>query len=355
MDRLFTKIRIGGIELQNRICVPPMVCFKWGDDTGYVTPKNIEHYRAIAAGGPGLIIQEATCVRRDGRLSSDQLGIWEDAQVDGLRSIVDAVHEHNVPIFIQIHHAGIMGIDEHPVCPSDYTLTKPNGEVKVGRALLHEEIQQITADFIEAGRRAIAAGYDGVEIHGCHSYLISQFLNSNVNSRADEYGAHPEILVRDIYDGIRAIAPKNFVIGIRLGGFEPTINVATKNAKAMELIGLDFLNISYGFSAEQNISIPKNYAFRDIIYAAHHIKNATGIPVFAVNGINSVRLAQDVLENTRCDMVNIGRGVLVNYNWANDAKDGRDVGRCLYCPTCVWRTGTGVCPGKSLLERSTQS
>lgn len=99
MERLFTAWKLKNLEIQNRICVPPMVCFGWSDESGMVVDKNVEHYRAMAKGGPGLIIQEATCVSENGRLSRDQLGIWSDAHVPGLKRIVEAVHGEGVRCF----------------------------------------------------------------------------------------------------------------------------------------------------------------------------------------------------------------------------------------------------------------
>ena len=122
MERLFTAWKLKNLEIQNRICVPPMVCFGWSDESGMVVDKNVEHYRAMAKGGPGLIIQEATCVSENGRLSRDQLGIWSDAHVPGLKRIVEAVHGEGVPLLLQIHHAGVVSETEDPVCPSDYSL-----------------------------------------------------------------------------------------------------------------------------------------------------------------------------------------------------------------------------------------
>ena len=113
MKRLFEPFYIKHLKIKNRICVPPMVCYNWVKEDGCVVHKNIEHYRAIARGGAGLIIQEATCVDPEGKLSKDQLGIWEDRQIDGLKEIVGAVHEEGCPIFLQIHHAGVNGSGMH--------------------------------------------------------------------------------------------------------------------------------------------------------------------------------------------------------------------------------------------------
>ena len=190
------------------------------------------------------------------------------------------------------------------------------------------------------------------QFHACHSYLISQFLNRKVNRRDDLYGQHPELFALEIIHGIRQQTPPDFVIGIRLGGFEPTLADGIEYARIFEESGVDFLDISYGFVQESTPTVPKDYPFKDIIYAAQKIKEAVSIPVFAVNGINSPELADEILEKTNVDMVDIGRGTLVNYNWANDAKAGRDVGTCLYCKTCMWRVDPMKCPGKLKHQRN---
>lgn len=99
MNKLFEAMNLKNLKIKNRICVPPMVCYNWVEEDGYAVQRNIDHYRAIARGGAGLIIQEATCVDPEGKLSKDQLGIWEDGQIDGLKEIADAVHEEDCPIF----------------------------------------------------------------------------------------------------------------------------------------------------------------------------------------------------------------------------------------------------------------
>jgi 2,4-dienoyl-CoA reductase-like NADH-dependent reductase (Old Yellow Enzyme family) len=351
MNKLFEQVVIKNIKVKNRIAVPPMVVYTWSDDTGYVTQNNIDHYEAIAKGGAGLIIQEGTCVNKKGRLTDTQLGIWEDAQVVGLKRITDAVHRQGTPIFVEIHHAGVVGIAEEVVCPSDYECMV-KGQLKKGRELTIDELHAIQQDFILAAKRAYKAGYDGVEIHACHSYLISQFLNRRVNRRDDLYGQHPEFFALEIIREIRQQTPSNFIIGIRLGGFEPTLEDGIAYARIFEESGVDFLDISYGFVQEATPIVPKDYPFKDIIYAAQKIKEAVSIPVFAVNGINSSELADKILEQTDVDMVDIGRGTLVNYNWVNDAKAGRDVGTCLYCKTCMWRVDPMKCPGKLKHQRN---
>lgn len=351
MSQLFTSWKLKNMEIKNRICVPPMVCFGWNGEDGMVSEKNVEHYRALAKGGAGLIIQEATCVDPKGKLSRDQLGIWCEEQIPGLKKIAEAVHKEGIPILMQIHHAGIISETDVPVCPSDYSFTF-KGTERHGKELTAEEIKKIEQEFIEGARRACEAGYDGVELHGCHNYLLCQFLNRRVNRRSDEYNSDDMRIVKHILEGIRAVTPENFLVGIRLGAFEPTIDDGIAHAKKLEEWGIDFINVSYGFHAEAEPEKPEGYPFAEAIYGAKRIREAVGVPVFAVYGIQDGETAEKVLEDTDAAMVNIGRAFLVNYNWARDVKEGRDPGRCLYCSSCVWRANSSVCPGKVLLERN---
>lgn len=348
MKKLFTEFSIKNVKMKNRICVPPMVIgFR---DDGYVAPENVERYKELAKGGAGLIIQEATCVNSDGKLSEKQLGIWKDDQIVGLKSIVDVVHEEGCPIFIQIHHAGVVGISKDPMCPSTYEYKNYAGSV-VGHEMTREDIKSIQNDYIEATRRAYEAGYDGVELHGCHAYLISQFLDKKVNKRKDEYGENPEKFVVEIMNGIRKITPKEFIVGIRLGGFEPTIEDGIHYAKVLEKNGIDFLDISYGFMSEQEMHVNEEYKYSNAVYAAQRIKEEVSIPVFAVNGIYSAQIAEEILNETNVDLVDIAKGFLINPNWANDAKEGKDTGKCLNCAKCMWFGQSKVCAGKVIFER----
>jgi 2,4-dienoyl-CoA reductase-like NADH-dependent reductase (Old Yellow Enzyme family) len=349
LKKLFSEFSIKNVKIKNRVCVPPMV-IPFAHD-GYVSPENIEHYKKLAEGGAGLIIQEATCVNSNGLLSEKQLGIWSDKQIEGLKNIVDTVHKEDCAIFIQIHHAGITGISENPLCPSAYEYKTPSKSV-VGHEMTREEIKSIQNDFIEAARRAYEAGYDGIELHGCHGYLISQFLNRKVNKRTDEYGNTPEKFVLEILEGIRQVTPKEFIVGIRLGGFEPTIDNGLHYAKVLEANGVDFLDVSYGFFAEQEIHVSEEYKYSQAVYAAEKIKSEVSIPVFAVYGINSAELAEEILNETNVDLVDIARGTLINPNWPNDAKADKDTGKCLSCTKCMWFGQSDVCAGKVIFDRN---
>lgn len=340
---LFETVKIRNTTIKNRICVPPMITFGSGDKAG---AKRIRHYRDIAAGGAGLIIAEATCVTDTGQLGPGQMGIWDDSHIDGLREMAQAVHEEGGTILLQIHHAGVVGCNEH-LCPDAYQLN----ETTVGKKMTIEDIVCIQEAFIHAGRRACEAGFDGVELHGCHSYLISQFLNKRVNRRGDIYGREPEKFPVDILKGIRKLVSADFIVGIRLGAFEPTLEDGIRYAKVLEQAGFDFLDISYGFFQEHEPSAPAGFPFQDVIYGAEQIKKACAVPVFAVNQIRTPEQAQQVLEETDVDMVDIGRAVLVDCNWANKARNGDMPNPCIGCKTCCWFPDGSKCPGRIRAEK----
>lgn len=354
-DKLFQPFQIKSVKIRNRVCMPSMVCFHWADASGQVTERHIRHYQAAARGGVGLIIQEATCVSETGRLSGDQLGLWDDGQVPGLRRLVEAVHREGVPIFNQIHHAGVMGNGADLLCPSDFSCMGKK-KMQHGREITPEEIRRVQAEFVAAARRSYEAGYDGVELHGCHSYLISQFLNRNVNRRTDGYGQKPETFVTEILEEIRRVTPPEFIVGIRLGAFEPALADGIAHARLLEAHGIDFFDVSYGFRGQDSPEKPADFPYKDVIYAAGEIKKQVSVPVFAVNSIKNGEMAEDILRRTSVDMVDIGRGILVNYHWANDVKEGRDPGKCLDCKECIWRLTPDrtVCPGyRQYMKRQT--
>ena len=325
---LSDPVKIGAVTARNRICIPPMVFYGHAGEDGMVTEDHVAHYREFAAGGAGLIIQEATCIAPEGRLRPDQLGIWSEEHVPGLRRIAETVHENGCPIFLQIHHRAA----EDP------------------GALSTAEIEALRDAFIEGSLRAFRAGYDGVELHGCHSYLLCQMLNRCTNTRTDKY-ADGIRLVEEIYQGIRSRTPPEFVIGIRLGGFEPALPDGIAHAKAMEEMGLEFLDISYGFSGAMDQEAPGDPRFSAAVRAAAAVKEAVTIPVFAVDGIRTPEDAEQILTETGVDMVDIGRSALVDPDWPRKALAGLTPGRCLDCRTCQWRIDASRCPGRLALQK----
>ena len=345
--KLFEPFTIKGKMMRNRIGLPPLVLFAEGNDEGMVSEGHVQHYRSIAQGGVGFIVQEATCVTKEGRLGKTQLGIWDDAHVEGLKKIVDVVHQEGCPIFLQIHHAGLVSVNEDPMAPSVFS-----ARGKTSHAMSLDEIKTVQDAFVAGALRAVKAGYDGIELHGCHTYLICQFLNRNVNTRTDIYGQDRTRFVVEIIERIKALVPKEFIIGIRMGGFEVTLDDALDHAKKLEEVGLDFLDVSYGFANQAIIEVPEGETLKDIHYAAKRIKEHVSIPVFAVNGIRTAQQAQQVVELTNVDAVHLGRNFLVDPNWAKKVMANIEPGKCIDCVRCHHYTDPTKCPGRILLQRA---
>jgi 2,4-dienoyl-CoA reductase-like NADH-dependent reductase (Old Yellow Enzyme family) len=318
-----------------------MVLYGHAGPEGLVTQAHVDHYQALAHGGAGLIIQEATCVLPGGRLRMDQLGIWSGDHIPGLRRIAEAAHRENCPIFVQLHHGGIMSTGPEFLCPSAYQMGH-----RQGREMTVEEIVEVTAAFVQAGIRAYEAGYDGVELHGCHSYLLCQFLNRQVNRRPDKYGQRPVEWLGEIAAEIRENTSPEFVIGIRLGAFEPTLQDGIDHAKSLEIQGFQFLDISYGFAGEMDTAAPGDLVLADTVRGADAIAQAVNVPVFAVGHLRLPADAALALRETNVDMLAVGRSHLVDPAWTSKALSGAVPGKCLDCKTCQWRIDSAKCPGR---------
>lgn len=353
---LSDKVQISSVTTRNRICVPPMVCFNWTDDTGIVTDKHIKHYGEMSEGGAGLIIVEATAVTKRARLHETNIGIWEDKQIDGLSRITDAIHKYDTPCFIQLLHAGINGIDLEGETASDYIVDR--GEyVMHGHEMSLDRIEATTEDFVNAAIRAQKAGFDGIELHGCHSYLFSQFMSSIVNKRTDIYGIEKHKFAYDVMAAIKQVCGSSFVVGIRLASFEPTLEDGLEHAKALSGVA-EFMDMSYGFYKDMKAIKPEGFPYKEGIYGAGEIKKALpDMPVFGVDSITDAQMAQGAIDLTNIDMVDVGRGFLVNPSFGNCALNGMPTGKCLHCsPACYWsphlmKNGEPKCAGKILFER----
>ena len=352
MKNLFESHTINNKIIKNRIAIPAMCIAIYRED-GYVSDEVIEHYRSLAKGGAGLIVQEATCISPTGRLMKTQLGIWEDDQIEGLHKITDAVHNEGGIILAQIHHAGVLTVDSIIDSPSDFETVLYNGQKNTAHAMSLDRIEYVKNQFIEAGKRAFLAGYDGIELHAAHGYLLSQFLSKKINIRNDSYGSNPEQLIIDISKGIRKITNKDFIIGIRLGGYEPDIVTVIDRIKKIEPF-VNYFSVSYGFDKNSSIipSIPENFNYSPLVYAAKLIREEVGIPVFSVGGIINPTMAKDIISELNVDMVNIGRGSLVNPRWTKDAFEGKDTGKCFNCPNCAWFYDRNKCAGRIVFHKN---
>jgi 2,4-dienoyl-CoA reductase-like NADH-dependent reductase (Old Yellow Enzyme family) len=334
------ELKIKDLSIKNRFAVPPMVCFYWTDDNGYVTEKNIEHYKELAKGGFGLIIVEATAITKRSRLADTELGIWDDSQIEGLKKITDAVHEYGAKCFIQLLHAGGNGIDKEPDAPSDMVYRNVNHAKEMSK----ETIDKTIDDFAKAAVRAKKAGFDGVELHGCHGYLLSNFFNLRNNKRNDEYGDNKALFAIETLKAVKDAVGDDFIVGIRFGAFEPTLEDGIKNAKAIKEY-TDFIDVSYG--GDCDASAPEGFKCSPAVYGAMKIKEIMpDMPIFAVHNINSKEDVINALE-TGVDMVDIGKGSLVDPHFAKHILNDEPYGHCLHCSNyCRWNPWEMADPNK---------
>ena len=346
MNNLFDPIIIKNNKIKNRVVVPPMVCFGYAETNGFVTKANIAHYENLAMGGPGLIILEAHAVEEKGKLSNDQLGIWSDLHIEGLKRIAEICDKQDVVSMVQIHHAGLQtpkNVSSSPIAPSDY-----NKDGQVARAMTADEIKRIQEAFLKAAVRAKKAGFHGIELHGAHGYLIDQFMSPITNHRQDKYGGSIGNRMRfglEIVAMIKAELGKNFILGYRMGGNEPTLKEGIIIAKSLEDKGVDLLHVSAGIVGDAIPEVPKDFPYNWIVYGGTQIKQAVKIPVIVVNGIRNSSQASFLIENNLADFVAIGKAQLVDANWANKVSTNKVPKPCLNCAKCSWFSDGRKCPG----------
>ena len=352
MSNLFSTFVLKHKTVKNRIVFPPVVCFHYSGEDGIVTEKNIEHYRLRAEGGAGIIITEATAVFKDGRLAPYQLGIWSDQHIDGLMKISKAVKSYDALSLIQIHHAGL--ITPEAVFPYAYG---PSTDEKNSRSkeLSVKMIEEIRDAFISGAYRAQQAGFDGIELHGAHGYLLNQFVSSSINQRDDDYGGGLEgrlKLATEIIRGIRQKCGDDFIIGYRLGANCPTLDDGIEVARHLESIGVDLLHVSHGGNFQNLPRPPKDFDFNWIVYSGTVIKSQVNIRVIAVNEIKTAERAEWLIRNNKVDFIALGRPQLADPYWANHVKDQQPVNVCSTCkPKCRWYEFSDLCPAVQRLQQ----
>ena len=330
-------IRIGNITVKNRVTFAPTVKFDWTDETGVAIDRFRRHYEDRAKGGVGLICVEATCVSPEGRLSPTQLGLWNDDQVPGHRAITEACHKYGATVIVQLHHAGAA---THPACGEGEGPSAVERRGKTCKELTRERIREIIAAFVSAAVRAKAAGYDGVQLHGCHSYLINQFISPVMNLRTDEYGGSIENRARfgcEILRGIREKCGPDFLLSVRHSAGESTLADCCAIAEEYVKAGADYLQISDGIGPSE-AEYPEGYPYGRVcwlgIQVHEHFRGR--VPVSVVNGIITPEQARTLIDQDLADTVDSARALLADPNWARAVTDGADCVPCRDCRVCFW-------------------
>ena len=313
---LFTSFSLKKLVLKNRIVMPPMCMYSAADD-GIVTDWHVLHYATRAVGQVGLIIVEATGVEPRGRISNRDLGIWDDGHVAGLKSIVDSVHKQGSKIGIQLAHAGRKSEvpDSISVAPSPIAFNEACG---IPAALTVEEISDIVQKFAKAAERAIAAGFDVIELHAAHGYLINEFLSPLANLRTDEYGGSLENRVRllkEVLIAVRGVIPADMPIIVRVSAddYHKDGNKPENVADMLNLIkhyGIDLVNVSSGAVISAMPRVFPGYQ----IPMALIVKQKTELPVLGGGLITEPAQALQLVK-AGIDLVYTGRELLRNPYW----------------------------------------
>ncbi len=331
MSNIHETIHIGNLTLNNRLVMPPMASEKAQE--GLVGPEHVDFFRERNTGeSVGLVIVEHSYVSPEGKASPYQLSASRDEDISGLAQLAQAVHEGGGKVFLQLNHAGaathpvITGLP--PVGPSNACLPPDyrKGEKVFGisRALTLPGIELVVQDFADAAGRAVKAGFDGVEIHSAHGYLLNQFLSPLTNHREDEYGGNFEgriRLHRDIISAVKAAVPAGFPVALRLGACDYMEGGLTKKegvraAMAFEELGVDLLDISGGFCRYTHPQSTNPGYFRELTEA---IKMMVSIPVLLTGGITEGSQAQELLQEEAADLIGVGRALLKDPLWAQKA------------------------------------
>ncbi|MSQ53511.1 MAG: FAD-dependent oxidoreductase [Betaproteobacteria bacterium] len=342
LDKLFQPGRIGRLDLKNRIVMAAMGTGYCHHD-GYVLDEYIAFMEERARGGAGLLMTGVTRILSEVGMRPGSMGIYDDKLIPGLRQLTDAVHKHDAKIFMQLHHSGTRTSEEtRAVTPSAPSAIVHFRTGVVPRALTLLEIDHLIKAFGEGARRARDAGFDGVEVHGGHGYLICQFLSPRANRRDDKYGGSVLNRARfpcDIMREIRCVCGPDFPIIFRVSATEyvqggTDLDDSLQQAPLFVEAGADALHVSAGSDeALQWVTPDFNEPPACLTYLAEAVKKIVKVPVIAVGKLGDPRVANQVLEDGIADFIAIGRPLLADAYLPMKAQEGRieDIMLCIYC------------------------
>lgn len=359
-EYLFRPIRIKNLVLENRTVMAPMSTQLASPD-GSVTREMVAYFEERARGGVGMILPGYAFV--DNKLSKasvNQLGCHDDAMVPGLNMLVESLRPYGTRVFLQLCHAGRQTdrsvIGRVPVGPS--SVIDEEGR-EVTRELTCDEIEEIIEAFGLAAKRAKQAGFDGVELHGAHGYLIHEFMSDYTNRRTDAYGGDIARRMRfplGVLSRVREYVGEEYPVGFRLNGSDyletkeekpkeagMTLSIAVKMAKILERNGIDYLHVSAGIGETAENAIQPMYFARGYnVHLAEEIKKEVSVPVIAVGSIVDPDTAEEILSEGRADLVALGRALIADPDFCRKARLERneEILKCIRCNECAQRTGS---------------
>jgi 2,4-dienoyl-CoA reductase-like NADH-dependent reductase (Old Yellow Enzyme family) len=329
---LFSRLTLGGVTLENRITVSPMC--QYSAVEGRASDWHMMHLGSLALSGAGLLCLEATAVEAEGRISLGDLGLYDDATEAALVPVLAAIRAHSkIALGIQIAHAGRKASTPVPwqgggqlsiaeggwVTSAPSALPFKDGE-RAPAALDAGGLARVRRAFVATTERAMRLGFEAVELHAAHGYLLHQFLSPLSNQRTDQYGGSLENRWRfplEVFEGVRAVVPASKILGVRVsatdwvdGGWD--LPQTIEFSRRLKQSGVDYITASSGgLSARQKITIGPGYQ----VPFAESIKQATGVPTFAVGLITAARQAEDIIASGKADAVALARGMLYDPRW----------------------------------------
>ncbi|MGS2778574.1 oxidoreductase [Robertmurraya sp. GLU-23] len=341
-EKLFSPITIQRMTLKNRIVMPPMGT-NFAGPNGEITDEHISYYEQRAKGGTGLIILENACLAFPlGSNGTTQLRIDEDRFIPGLYRLTERLHKHGASVAVQINHAGASAVPDRiggqPVS-SSHIPSKTGGAIP--RSLEKDEILEIVNQYGKAARRVVAAGFDAVEIHAGHSYLLCQFLSPVYNKRTDEFGGSYENrarIVRMVIDRIREEVGPFFPISLRFsaeefvkGGntLEDTLNILEYLSEGVDIFNVSAaLNDTLQFQIDQ-MNLPDGWRS----YMAKAVKDKFNKPTIATGNVRNPQIAESILQNEEADLIGMGRGLIAEPNWVKKVQAGEEefLRKCISC------------------------
>jgi len=343
-ENLFREIKIGRVTLRNRIVMPPMVmCY--ASSEGEINEQVIAHFEARAKGGVGLIIIEASYIHPSGKGFESEVAIDRDTLIPRLHMLTNAVKVNGSAIAIQLYHGGIQAHVDQPVGPSAIG-RKVFLPPRTPRELSTSEVEEMVEHFANAALRAKMSGFDMVEVHGTHGYLIAEFLSPLTNKRTDKYGVDRTLFAMEIVQKIKEKCGRDFPVIFRLvaeefeeGGI--TVEYAKEVAKKLEAAGVDAFDVTGGnYDTADHIIPPVYYDKQGYFFnQASEIKKVVNVPVISGGMIIDPIIADSAINDGAIDLVFIGRQLIADPEWPNKVREGKeeDIKPCIACEECIER------------------
>ncbi|MDJ0721575.1 MAG: FAD-dependent oxidoreductase [Desulfobacterales bacterium] len=352
---VFSPLAIGAMTVKNRLLMSAMSINFGVDENGFVTDQLSAYFEARARGGVGAMLVGGGAVHPTGIELPDLPRLWDDACIPSLARMVDTMRPYDVRFGVQLMHGGRQSYHDQKVAPSP--IPAPAVVKGVPRELSVAEIQELVAAFGSAARRCREAGFDFIEVHAAHGYLINQFMSPNANQRRDAYGGCFDNRIRfllELLQDIKTRAGSDFPVGIRINGDDYiadgwTLDDALRLAPVLEAHGADYLHVSAGVYGSRELTIPSLYAPQGcFLHLAETVKRTVTIPVVAVGRIKQLDMADAVVAAGQADMVALGRALLADPEMPVKGLEGRGsvrpcIGCCLGCIHAVLQLEPGGC------------